>query len=210
MSSMIEPVKEIRKYLDKQEETRDNLLSLSNEIIRRCSRAMATLHKGEKKEVQEGIKEIRGKLEKLNKILDSEPQFIDHGAVIAANREFAELMLTKAAVENEQFPKVKEIDVLPKGYAQALAETIGELRRHFLDLLRKDEMKEAKRIYDLMEKIFDLLEQFDYPDSILPGMKHRCDVARKSLEITRADITRAVREDKLEKALTKTEEKLSD
>ncbi len=210
MNNMFESVNEIREYLDKQEEIRDNLLDISHNVIRKCSRAMATLYRGEKKELEEKVKKIRQNVEKLNRILDSEPQFIDHGAVIAANREFAELVLTKTIIEKEELPKATEIGVLHKGYAQALAETIGELRRHFLDSLREDELKEAKRTYDMMEQMFDLLEQFDYPDSILPGMKHRRDVARNSLEETRADITRAVRENKLEKALTKAEKKVSD
>lgn len=210
MNKMSEPIKEIRDYLDELEESRDKLLDMSHKTIRKCSRAIASLHRGEKENVLEKINEISEDISDLNSILDSDPQFEDHGSLIAANREFAELFLTNRIMDGRDLPKPSEIGVLKKGYAQALAETVGELRRYFLNLLRRDDIDEAQRIHDRMEQIFGLLEEFDYPDSILPGMKHRRDVARKSLEKTRADITRATREKKLEEALSKTERRLGD
>lgn len=199
-------IDKIRKYLDEQEEIRDELLDIAHNIIRKSSSAMAALHKGDRREFSEKLEEVEEEIVKLNEILEQNLQFLDHGAVIAANREFTEAVLTKAVMDGEELPDPDQMNVLYKGYAQALAETVGELRRYFLDLLREDEVGEAQRIYERMESIFDQLEQFDYPDSILSGMKHRRDTARKSLEKTRADLTRAIRESKLERALKSVEE----
>lgn len=201
---------EVLGYLAKQEEIREELLDISHSAIRKSSSAMAYLHRGESKKVSEKLDDIERDIEKLNEIIESEPQFLEHGALIAAYREYAEVVLTDTLIKGETLPKPEKINVIYKAYAQALAESVGELRRHFLNLLRDDEVNEAQRIYERMEEIFDQLERFDYPDSILPGMKHRRDGARKSLEKTRADITRAVRESKLEKALNNTESKLGD
>lgn len=199
-------VRKILDFLDGQEEVRENLLDVSHKAIRKSSIAIAALHRGDDEEFSEKIETIEEDIEKLNNILKEEPQFAEHGSLIAAHREFSEAVLTRALMNGEELPGPDEIEVHYKGYAQALAETTGELRRHLLDLLRKDRLERAQKIHERMEKVFDHLQQFDYPDSILSGMKHRKDVARKNLEKTRADITRAIREKGLEKALKRAED----
>lgn len=202
---MKEPIKKIQNQLDQQENTREKLLDISHRAIRKSSSAMAALHRDDREEFSEDVEEIKENIEKLNDILDSKPEFSGHGALIAAHREFAEVILTRDLMDGEELPDPDEIHVLYKGYVQALAETIGELRRYLLNLLRENEVKKAQKIHDRMEEIFDTLEQFDYPDSILPGIKHRRDGARKTLKRTRSDVTRAIREKKLEKSLSKAE-----
>ncbi|KXA97250.1 hypothetical protein AKJ38_01655 [candidate division MSBL1 archaeon SCGC-AAA259I14] len=207
---MKESINKIIKYLDDQEETREELLDISHRAIRKASSAIAALHREDDEKFSEIIENIEGDIEKLNTILEKEPQFSDHGSLIAAHREFSEALLTNALMEGDELPDPDEIKVHYKGYAQALAETTGELRRHLLDLLRKDDLEQAQKVHERMEKVFDHLERFDYPDSILSGMRHRRDVARKNLEKTRGDITRALREKKLEKALKDAEKSLED
>lgn len=201
-------VQEVREHLDDKEMTRDRLLDISHRAIRNSSRAVAALHRGEEEKVSELLVENEDDIGKLNDIIDSDPQFKSHGSVVAAHREYAEAAITRSIINEGDIPAPGDLDLLYKAYAQAMAETIGELRRYLLNLLRKDEIGRAQDIHDKMEKIFDSLEQFDYPDSILPGMKHRKDVARKTLEETRSDMTRIVREKRLEEKLDETLRKL--
>ena len=205
---MKDNIQKILSYLDNQEKTRDELLDISNRARRKSSSAISALHRGDDEEAVEKLQKIQEDIKKINRILTKEPKFSDHGAVITAHREFAEATIFKEIKDEKKVPDPDNLAVLYPAYAQAMAEAVGELRRHFLNLLRKDETEKAQKIHDKMEKIFDLLEQFDYPDSILPGMKHRKDMVRKVLEKTRADITRAIREKKLEKALKRTEKGL--
>ncbi|KXA91462.1 hypothetical protein AKJ57_01140 [candidate division MSBL1 archaeon SCGC-AAA259A05] len=205
---MHDTITKIREHFDRKEEIREELLDISHRSIRKSSRAMTALHRGNEREVADQLEEIKDDIKKLNKILESESQFSDHGALIAAHREYAEIVLTKTLMEDGELPGVEELGVLHKAYVQALAEAIGELRRHFLNLLRKDEVEKSRKIHEKMEKIFDVLDQLDYPDSILPGIKHKKDVARRTLEKTREDVTRAIREKRLEKALAETERRL--
>lgn len=205
---MEENVNKVLEYFDDQEKIRDELLDVSHETIRKASSAMSALHRRDMEELSSKIEDIEQDIGTLNEILDSEPQFMDHGAVISAHREFSELMITKSIIEGKGLPDPGDLDVLYKGYAQALAETVGELRRHILDLLRDDKLDKAQDIYDRMEDIFGLLGRFDYPNSILPGMKNRRDTARKMMEESNTNVTRAVREDKLEEALERVEKKM--
>lgn len=205
---MEEKAEKIRKYLDNQEEIREKLLDIARDSIRKSSSAIAAFHHGNDEKYEEKLEEVRRYIDKLNEITDEEPYFLSHGSLIAAHREFSEAVFTRVLINGEEFPSPDELSVSYRGYAQALPETVGELRRHVLNLLREGDLDEAQRIHERMERVFDQLEQFDYPDSILSGMKHRRDGARKSLEKTRADITRAVRERKLEEALKNAEEEV--
>ncbi|KXB00268.1 hypothetical protein AKJ47_00445 [candidate division MSBL1 archaeon SCGC-AAA261G05] len=203
-----EPVKRIREYLDSQEKVRERILDVSHRAIRNSSRAMAAIHRGEG--ASDILKNVKEDIESLTKILGSEPQFSDYGALLAAHREYAEAIITRTLMNGEKLPELEDLGVLKKAYLQALAESVGELRRHVLDLLREDELDEATNIYEKMEETFDILIEFDYPDSILPGFRHRKDVARRTIEKTRGDITNAVRQQKLEESLERVERKLGD
>lgn len=205
---MEEETDKILKFLDNQEEIREKLLDVSRKAIRKSSSAMAAFHRGDEEDCEEKLEEIKEDIEALNDITSEAPYFSDHGSLMAAHREFSEAVLTKTLIEGGDFPAPDDLNVSYRAFAQAMAESIGELRRHVLNLLRDDELEQAREIHDRMEKVFNELEQFDYPDSILSGMRRKRDGARKSLEKTRADVTRAVRERKLEEALKDTEKRV--
>jgi translin len=52
-----------------------------------------------------------------------------------------------------------------------------------------------------LEKIYEFLMEFDYADAVIPGMKRRQDMVRQLLEKTRGDLTIAIRQQRLERAL---------
>lgn len=201
-------VEGIREYLDSQEEVREKILDISHRAIRNSSRAMTALHRGEEEATDETLKNVMEDINSLSEILESEPQFSDYGMLLAAYREYAEVIVTRALMNDEKLPEPEDLGVLKKSYLQALAESIGELRRHMLDLLREDEVGKASDVYERMEETFDTLVEFEYPDSILPGFRHRRDVARRIMEKARGDLTNAVRQQKLEKSLERVERKL--
>jgi len=205
---MEEKTDKILKYLDDQEEIKEKLLDISRKAIRKSSSAMAAFHRGDEEGYEEKLEEIKKDIEALNDITSESPYFSDHGSLMAAHREFSETVLTKTLIEGKDFPDPEDLNVSYRAFAQALAESIGELRRHVLNLLREGELEKAQEVHERMEDVFHELEQFDYPDSILSGMRRKRDGARKSLEKTRADVTRAVRERKLEEALKDTEKRL--
>lgn len=169
---------------------------------------MTVLHRGEN--IDDYIEKIRECINSLNEIIESEPQFSDYGMLSAAHREYAEVIITRELMIEDELPSINDINVSKKAYIQALAESIGELRRHALDLLRLDEIDKAINIFERMEKVFDMLTEFDYPDSILSGFRRRRDVARRMIEKTRGDITNAARVRKLEESLNKVECRFDD
>ncbi len=125
----------------------------------------------------------------------------DSGIILSAYQEYGEAMVVQALIRDGKLLTPEELSIPYKPYLAALADAAGELRRHTLDLIRADEVDRAEQALKFMEEIFELLMEFDYPDAILPGMKRRQDMVRRVLEKTRGDLTIALRQQRLERAL---------
>jgi len=203
-----EIVKRIRRYLDAQEEIRDRVLEISRRTVRNSAQAMAALHRGDEATLRKAMREARREISLLSKMVKKFPHLEDYGPVATAYQEFAEVKLVQALSKGKELPGPEELGIPYKPYLAALADSVGEFRRRVLDLIRTDKVAEAERTLGLMEEIFSMLMEFDYPSSILPGMRHKCDVARRVLEETRSDVTTALRQQRLEHALEKKEGKL--
>ena len=191
----------MRKHFDAQGELRERVLDASREVIRASARAIAATHRGDRSSTDELLTNARDALVTLTKAVNDEPRLADSGIILAAYQEYGEAMVVQALIRNEKLLTPEELGIPYKPYLAALADAAGELRRHALDLIRADEVERAEQALKLMEEIFELLMEFDYPDAILPGMKRRQDMVRRVLERTRGDLTIALRQQRLERAL---------
>jgi translin len=82
-----------------------------------------------------------------------------------------------------------------------MAESIGELRRHILDLMRHGELDRCEELLDAMDEMYYVLVSMDYPDGITFGLRRLTDVARSIIERTRGDFTTSVVQGSLRAAL---------
>jgi predicted translin family RNA/ssDNA-binding protein len=62
-------------------------------------------------------------------------------------------------------------------------------------------MEEGERFLKTMDNIYIELMAMDESYMLVPGLRRKCDVARKIIEITRGDITQEIRRNTLEKHL---------
>lgn len=194
-------LKRIREYFDAQAKLREQALEASRATIRASSRAISAIHRSDSEEVQQFISEAKDGLNTLASITATGPEWTDSGIVVSAQQEYAEAELVRAAIMDGKLLEVDEIGVSFKAYLGALADAAGELRRHILDKIRTNDIDRAEAALKLMEKIFEIVMEFDYADAILPGMRRRQDMVRQVLERTRGDLTIALRQQRLEQAL---------
>jgi translin len=101
-------------------------------------------------------------------------------------------MATRALVAGDPLPPPTDVGVGDAPYLNGLAETIGELRRHLLDVLRAGDVPRASALFAAMEEIHALLADLDYPDAITGNLRRSTDVARSIIERTRSDLTLTV------------------
>ena len=94
-----------------------------------------------------------------------------------------------------------EINVPSVDYVLGLADVIGEYRRLALDNLREGEVKKGEKCLEIMDQVFIQLLALDEAYMLVPGLRHKSDIARRIIESTRGDITLEVRRKSLEDQL---------
>ena len=88
-------------------------------------------------------------------------------------------------------------------YLNALGEAVGELRRYILDALRQGHSARCEEVLQHMDDIYSVLVTMDFPDAITGNLRRTTDVTRSIMEKTRGDLTFALRQDNLERALAR-------
>jgi translin len=195
----------MRNHFDAQEKIREEVLDASREVIRSSARAIAAVHRNDRTDSDEMFAKAREPLAILADAVKAEPHLADSGTIISAYQEHCEAALVRTLIWEGKLTTAEELGVPYKAYLAALADVTGELRRHALDMIRSDNVSEAERMLKLMEEIFEMMMEFDYPDVVLPGMRRRQDMVRRIIEITRGDLTTAIRQQKLENELKRAE-----
>lgn len=195
----------MRKHFDAQEKIREEVLDASREVIRSSARAIAAVHRNDRTDSNEMFAKAQETLAILADAVKVQPHLADSGTIISAYQEYCEAALVRSLIWGGKLITAEELDVSYKAYLAALADVTGELRRHALDMIRADNVSEAERMLKLMEEIFEMMMEFDYPDVVLPGMRRRQDMVRRIIEITRGDLTTAIRQQKLENELKRAE-----
>lgn len=194
-------MEQMRAYFNHQVELRERALEASRQTIRASAKAIAAIHRGDLRAADKFIAEAREGLNSLAKLTADAPELAESGIVLSAQQEYGEAEIVRAAIIEKRLAEAGEIGVPYKPYLAALADAAGELRRHVLDLIRANEIERAETTLKLMENIFEFLMEFDYADAVLPGMRRKQDMVRQVLERTRGDLTLALRQQRLERAL---------
>ena len=140
-----------------------------------------------------------------NAIRAAHPDVLYAGFLQDAEKEYAEALATRALVAGDPVPPPEDVGVGDVPYLNGLAETVGELRRHLLDVLRAGDVARASALFAAMEEIHALLADLDYPDAITGNLRRSTDVARSIIERTRSDLTLTVIQRDLADALRRSE-----
>ncbi len=193
---------QIRRGFDQKTALRDEALKQARELTRHASLAIRAIHREDHAEAQAEIALGRELAQALtNTLRTAHPDLFFAGYTQDAIKEYCEACLTVAMIKGEALPTPQELDAEPPAYLNGLTETLGELRRRCLDLLRPGYSAEVERLLALMDDVFTQLVTMDYPDAITDGLRRRTDLARGIIERTRADITVSFRQNELESKL---------
>jgi translin len=153
----------------------------------------------------ENAKEVISELQNSAK---EYPQIIYSGMFNVALQEYAEANIFQGLLQESRFVMPEEINVPAVDYVLGLADVIGECRRLVLDELREGGAEKAEKHLQTMDKIYIELMGMDEAYMLVPGLRRKCDVARRIIETTRGDITQEVRRKSLENYLKQFEQAL--
>jgi len=120
-------------------------------------------------------------------------------------QEFVEALVFYEIVKNNRimdYSEFEEISLLPENYVLGLCDVIGELRRMVLESIKNDDVENAKKYYEFMEKIYDYIMKFDYYH-VIDGLRRKQDISRSLLEKTNGDLVNFIENLKLRNEIKK-------
>lgn len=180
---------QLRAELDAKMEAREKGLAASRSAIRACGNAIRALHRYEVGPATDLLADAQAQLDAARNALADHHDMLYAGFVHDAEKEVAEARITFALVTRADLPTFQDVGVPPAAFLKGMAEAIGELRRHILDLMRQGELKRCEELLAAMDDMYYVLVSMDYPDGITFGLRRLTDVARSILERTRGDFT---------------------
>lgn len=164
--------------------------------------SIRAVHRGESAAAASLRDDARAALAEAHAALAPFPAVAHAGFLHDAEKEFAEAELTAALVGGLPLVGWSDLGVQPVAWVNGLAEAASELRRHLLDVLRAGRADEAEVLFAAMDDVYDILVTIDFPDALTGGLRRTTDSLRAVLERTRSDLTIAVLQGRLERALS--------
>ena len=177
---------EINTVLSRREELRDTLIKLGRDVIKLSGWAINALHRGRVEEARKYIEEMDSIVSKFREIARSDTFLSESGFVYNVLSEYVEAKVFYSIVVEGVIPSHKELDVPEVPYLQGIGDVLGELRRLALDYMRLGRLNEAEKVLDLMEAMYYEMRALEYPDALIPGVRHKVDVARRLIDDTKS------------------------
>ena len=191
----------IRASFAAEDAAREKALRMGREVIRYSANAIRAIHRSEFDEARESLASARGLVEEAKESVSEHLEMKHAGFIHDSQKEYAEGCITLALVLNQPLPTPEELGVAYPAYLHGLGEAVGEMRRHLLDVLRKNDTDSCEELLSYMDDIYGVLVTMDFPDALTFGLRRTADVVRSILEKTRGDLTIAVRQRELEQRL---------
>ena len=176
---------------DAKTAAREKALPAARRSIRASANAIRAVHRQELLTAKDLIAESNAALRDGIDAVAGHPDVRYAGYLQDAEKEYAEANLTLALIADEALPTPNDLGIGDAPYLNGMAETIGEGRRHILDLLRSGEIERAERLLAALEDMYGLLVTMDYPDAITMNLRRSTDIARSLIEKTRGDLSLA-------------------
>ena len=206
MSSLKTVLKEVKKELTQKDKVRENAQESMRKATSLSKQAILLIHQKRVEEAKKLIENAKEIISRLQGLAKEYPEIIYSGMFSAALQEYSEANIFLRLIEESRFVSPKDINVPSVDYVLGLADVVGEYRRLALDALREGNVKKGEKCLETMDEIYIELMAMDEAYMLVPGLRRKCDIARRIIETTRGDITQEVRRKSLEDYLRRFEQ----
>lgn len=191
MNALYTEIERLKDHFDAIDKDREVAYQTARELRRLSVQAVREVHQGKTDNARVLVEQGR---ELASRLAALPTRF---GFTEEAMQEYCEAAFTIAFLHGEPIPTQAELGADERGYLLGLADAIGEIRRHILDLLRDDGIEKARELLDLMDDIFGLLLKFDHTEAVVP-VRRKQDGLRGLIERTHADLSNIICQKRLE------------
>lgn len=176
-------MEDIERALDEKNAIREKAIYITRNIIKAAGEVVKLTHRGDIEGAGARAKELAELVNELKSACAKEPEIYYSGLIYNALSEYVEAMEFYSIVTRNAYIPFSELGVPIAPFVQGLGDLIGELKRHAMELLDEGRLEEARGFISLMEELRDHLRKLElYPDALLPGLRHKIDVANKLIE----------------------------
>jgi translin len=205
LSSLEKVIQEVKNELTQKNKIREDTHESMRKATSLSKQAILLIHQKKVDDAEQLIQSAKEKILSLQDLAKEYPEIIYGGMFSAALQEYSEANILLTLIKEARFVTPAEINVPSVDYVLGLADVIGEYRRLALDNLREGEVEKGEECLEIMDRVFIQLLALDEAYMLVPGLRHKSDIARRIIEATRGDITMEVRRKSLEDQLKRFE-----
>lgn len=173
--------------LQEAHDSREFLLRNTREAVLVSGRAIMEIHRGNHREAEQMIRKAASLIESYRKKAGRRQAYL----LITPEQEMVEASALLAVVRGRQIPSSAILGVSDEGYALGLMDSLGEIKRHVVDLLRHDQLRAARAAFKSMEDLYAMLYPFVSMDRVLKESRRKMDTGRIQLEDARVLLVQA-------------------
>ena len=198
-------LKEVKEELTQKDKVRENAQQSMRKATSLSKQAILFMHQKKHEEARKQVDKAKEIISNLQGLAKEHPDIIYSGMFSAALQEYSEANILLRLIQESRFVTPNEVNVPAVDYVLGLADVIGEYRRLALDALREGDAEKGEECLKTMDEIYIELMAMDEAYMLVPGLRRKCDIARRIIEATRGDITQEVRRKVLENHLKRLE-----
>lgn len=201
MATLKAILKEVIEELTQKDGVREKAQQSMRKATSLSKQSILLMHQKKYEKAKKSIGNVKVIISKLQGAAKENPDVIYSGMHSAALQEYAEAIIFQGLIQESRFVTPNEINVPAIDYVLGLADVIGEYRRLVLDALREGNAEKGEECLQTMDEIYIELMAMDEAYMLVPGLRRKCDIARRIIETTRGDVTQEVRRKALENYL---------
>jgi len=182
VSSVSVYVKAIDEVLRVKDEVRELVIRTTRDIVRESSLVVTYVHIGKLDEAEELLRRLKLKIDELDSKLNQHPELKYSNLYLTTLSEYVEALQFLSIVKFRCLKPPEEVGVHYVPYLQGILDLIGEIKRYILNLIKLNNISDAWVYFNIANDIYECVRGLDYPDALIPGIRHKVDVARRLLE----------------------------
>ena len=175
-------IRDIERILQTKDSVREEVIRTCRDVIRLSRDVITYTHMGDLGKARELLKRAEDLVRKVMQLVEPHPELRYSGIINNALSEFIEAVLLFHLVSNGNIPTFDDLGFHYIPYLNGLCDFVGELKRMAIDAMRRDDYGYAQKLLQLMEWVYNEVKKLDYPEALVPGLRHKVDVMRKVIE----------------------------
>lgn len=178
----------IEEILEDRDRIRERIIVVSREIIRLSGQAISSIHQRRLDDALKYINTIEDSIRDIYKLIGDHSDLRSSGILNNAICEYVEAKLLYTIIRDNSIPSPEELSVDVVQYLQGIGDVIGEIRRIILENIRRGDVEQSYKLLEYMELIYGYMRALEYPEALIPNVRHKVDVARRLVDDTKAFI----------------------